>query len=118
MKTIRRKKYDFYPLEFEVDLSSSDKTLTDIEDITFLVKVDENETEGIFEKKKSLGEISATGTNILIVFVQWPTDEYDAFTIGQTYLAGLFLKFNGDPMHSEYTDDLFKLIIEQDFIDE
>jgi hypothetical protein len=118
MQTIKRKKGAFDDLKFEIDLTTYGKTLSDIADIVFLIKVNEDDASSLFEKKKSLTQITATGTTIVTALVQWATTEYSQFEIGETYLAGLFVKFTGDPAYDEHTDDLFHLIIEQDFVNE
>ncbi len=70
-------------------------------------------------KKKSLNEIVVTGTGTALnIAVKWDFDEYSNFSTGREYTAGVFVKFNGDPVADEHVDTLFKLVIEQDFLRE
>lgn len=117
MQTIERKYESFDDLRFEIDLSEYGKTLTDVDDIIFSVKNTAIEADDvILEKKLSLSEIVASGTDVLDVSVIWLDTEYDNFTIGENYLAGLFVKFTGDPKADENVDTIFQLRIIQDFL--
>ena len=117
MQTIRRIYESFNDLHFEVDLTDYGKDNTDVAEIIFSVK--ENETDAddaIFEKKETTGGISFTGTTVLDVLVTWLNNEYGNFTIGRKYKAGLFIQFTGDPNADENVDQIFELVIEQDFL--
>lgn len=121
MSLIQRKKGSFHNLQFQVDLRDYGKTNSDISEITFLIK--ENITDAddsLFRKRLSETEITSTpdaaGT-VIQVGVEWLDTEYDQFTIGKEYLAGLFLQFTGDPAHDENVDEEFTVKIVEDFID-
>lgn len=118
MQTIKRKVGDFNDLNFEVDLTNYGKVGADVAEITFLIKEDKSDidADAIVTKTKTGGKISHTGTSLLNVLVEWSESEYGPFTIGNTYIAGLFIKFTGDPNHDEHTDDLFHITISEGFI--
>jgi hypothetical protein len=117
MTTIIRKKGDFDDLVFSVDLSLYGKTSTDIQDIFFSVKASQTDADdGIFFKTFLTSGITFTGTTKLEVNVLWGNSEYDNFCIDQIYLAGMFIKFTGDPVADEHVDTTFKLKITQDFL--
>lgn len=117
MQTISRNFGDFDDLVFEVDLTEYGKTGADISDITFSVKDKLTDDDDVlFVKKLSLAEITQSGTEILTVNVQWPSNEYAQFIIDKIYKAGLFCKFTGDPLSDEHVDTIFDLVIEQDFL--
>jgi len=42
--------------------------------------------------------------------------EYERFIIHREYTDGLFIKFTGDPVADEHVNQLFKLVIKQDFL--
>ena len=112
-----RKKGSFHDLKFTVDLTDYGKTGSDVSDIFFSIKADEKDTDAsIFLKSLGAGEISFTGTDVLIVNVQWPETGYANFVLDKVYDAGLFLKFSGDPAADENVDRLFKIKIIQDFL--
>jgi hypothetical protein len=118
MQTINRKIGDFDDINFEVDLSTYGKVGDNVVDITFLVKSNktDQEADAVLTKKLSNGQISHTGTTVLNVLVQWPEDGYETVSAGNTYIAGLYLKFSGDPVHDEHTDDLFHVVIKEGFM--
>lgn len=118
MQTIIRKKGAFDDLHFKVDLTNYDKTGTDVEDIMFSVKINENNNDTDLLYKTLLAtEISFTDTDgILDVLVQWGFDEYAPFKVGVQYKAGLFVKFIGDPVADEHVDTTFLVNITQDFL--
>jgi hypothetical protein len=118
MQTINRKIGDFDDINFEVDLSTYGKVGSDVADITFIVKSNKVDLDinAVLIKKLSDGKISHTGTTVLNVLVQWPDDDYDTVVAGNTYIAGLFIKFTGDQVHDEHTDDLFHVVIKEGFI--
>ena len=118
MQTITRKKGAFDNLYFEVDLTAYGKTGDDVEDIFFSIKESHASADDVlFFKTKGAGEISFTETNnILNVAVQWGNDEYSTLKTSKEYTAGLFIKFTGDPVADEHVDQLFKLVIEPDFL--
>jgi hypothetical protein len=118
MQTITRKKGAFDDLYFEVDLTGYGKTAEDVADVIFSVKDDlKVADDAIFLKKKSAGEIVVTGTStVLQIAVSWDYNEYTKLITGKQYNAGVFVKFTGDPAADEHVDQLFKLLIEQDFL--
>jgi len=113
-KHIKRKMGSFSDLNFTIDLSNYNKEISDVEDIVFCVKKEKSQPDStLLIKKMSLGEISLNGN---VASVQWGYDEYDDFTPRGRYLAGLFLKFTGDPAFDENVDSTFNLVIEPDFL--
>ena len=117
MQTITRKYEDFDDLVFEVDLSDYGKTGSDVTDIIFSVKdILTDDDDSLFKKTFIDVEITKTGTTILTVNVQWPSTEYSQFIIDKIYKAGLFIKFTGDALADEHVDQIFDLIIVQDFL--
>lgn len=119
MSDIVRRKGDFHPLEFEMDLRSYGKTLADIDEITFSIKDKlTDEDDSLFKKLLSTGKIVASGTDVVSIGVEWLTTEYSNLTIGKKYKAGLFATFTGDPVADENVDKIFSLEIEQDFLHE
>jgi len=118
--TIIRKLGEFKDLVFTVDLSLYGKTDADIEDIFFSVKVSETDNDdSVLLKKYSNGGIvftSNAANNVLTVNVSWSNTEYDTVCVNQTYLAGLFVKFTGDPVADENVNQTFNLKIIQDFL--
>lgn len=109
MQTITRNIGDFDDLNFEVDLTDYGKTGADVSDIVFVVKKNVDDASYLLEKKNSLAEISFTGTTVLDVLVQWPETEYSNFVDKQIYIAGLYVKFTGDPVADLHTKQDFKL---------
>lgn len=120
MTTITRKKGDFSDLVFEVDLSSYGKTDADVEDIFFSVKVNEGDPDdSLFLKTLLTSGITFTPNtagNILTVNVLWAYNEYDNLCVDTNYIAGVFVKFVGDPVADEHVSTIFKLKITQDFL--
>jgi hypothetical protein len=117
MTTIVRKRGEFDDLVFSVDLSDYGKTSTDIEDIFFSVKVLETDADdGIFFKTYLTSGITFTGTTQLEVNVLWGNLEYDNFVINKMYIAGMFIKFSGDPVADEHVNTTFNLKVTQDFL--
>jgi hypothetical protein len=113
-KHIKRKLGSFSDLNFTIDLSNYNKDISDIEDIIFCVKRKKAEPDAnLLIKRMSLSEITLNGN---VASVRWGHDEYDGFTVRGRYLAGLFLKFVGDPAFDENVDSIFTLIIEPDFL--
>ena len=53
-------------------------------------------------------------SDIITVYVKWGHNEYDNFIINKNYNAGLFIKFEGDPVFDEHVNTIFKLIIKTD----
>lgn len=118
MQTIKRKIGSFDDLNFTVDLSDYGKTITDIEDVFFSVKSDLELADATLFFKTALTSgiiVSGSGTDVEVA-VAWDYNEYDAFEADKIYQAGLFIKFNGDPVADEHVDQTFKLLIEQDFL--
>lgn len=117
MSLIRRRKGDFHDLEFEMDLREYGKTLSDIADITFSIKESlTDEDDSLFLKTLGAGTISAGGTDVVSVSVEWLTTEYSQFKVGKKYLAGLFATFTGDPVADENVDTTWEIEIYQDFL--
>lgn len=117
MQLIERKRGAFHDLVFYVDLANYVKTFADIDDVIFSVKVKKtDDDDSIFIKKKSLSQITITDEGEVKVEVTWGATEYDKFIIDKEYLAGLFLKFTGDPVADENVDQIFKLKITQDYL--
>ena len=118
MQTIIRKKGAFDPLKFELDLSTYGKTIDDITDVFFSIKTNEkNADDTIFLKTLVDGDITITQNKDKIdVIITWEHDEYDDLIITTIYTAGLFAKFDGDPVADEHVNQLFKLQIVQDFL--
>ncbi len=118
--TIIRKLGDFKDLVFTVDLSLYGKTQADVEDIFFSVKVSEIDNDNsVFLKTFLTSGITFTSNaaeNVLTVNVIWLNTEYDTVCVNETYVAGLFVKFNGDPVADENVNQTFKLKIIQDFL--
>lgn len=115
---IERKKGSFHDLVFTVDLSQYNKVEGDIADIIFLVKENPSDADAdaLMDKKQSLGDIAFTSPDI--ISVTWDSNEYDNFSIGQLYYAGLFIKFTGDSSFDENVDTIFRIKILQDFTEQ
>ena len=109
MQTITRNIGDFDDLNFEVDLTEYGKTGADVDDIFFVVKKNVDDTSYLLEKKESLAEISYSGSTTLTVLVQWSETEYSNFNEDESYIAGLYIKFTGDPVADLHTKQDFKL---------
>ena len=109
MQTITRNIGDFDDLNFEVDLTDYGKTGADVNDIVFVVKKTVNDTSYLLEKRYTLTEISFSGTTVLDVLVQWAETEYIGFIADQKYIAGLYIKFTGDPAEDLHTKQDFNL---------
>ena len=117
MRTITRIKQDNRPLIFNVSLKKVGKTLQDVSDAYFIVKNVETESDtAVFSRQRSLGQILTTGTDVVRVEVNWDSTEYTAFQVNKMYKAGVFFKFQGDDFVSENVDQLYYLIIKQDFV--
>lgn len=117
MQTIKRINGAEDDLGFEVDLRDYGKTLADVLDIFFVIKDNKTDADdSLFLKKQSLGEITATGIDELTVAVEWATNEYSQFVIDKVYVAGLFIQFIGQTIADENIDQIFHLVIEQDFL--
>lgn len=118
MKTkITRKLGDYRPLVFKLDLTGYyNKTVSDIEDIIFVIKGDKSDLDNaLFLKKLSDTDIIInSGTEIIEVEVKWLYDEYSNFNKKVEYLAGLYPKFIGEPIIDENTDSEFEI----EFIDD
>ena len=117
MLTIARKLGDFKNLIFRINLTDYEgKTVSDIEDIIFSVKNSlTDEDDALLIKKYTLSEITVSGTKKLVVNVLWATNEYANTPVGD-YYAGLYVKFTGDPVADENTNQYFKLKIIQDYL--
>jgi hypothetical protein len=123
---ITRKYEDFKPLRFKIKLAKYGKTAADIltgtGDIIFSVKSVETaiDTELLLKKLSVPSEIvivSGSGTDTTVVVdVEWLNTDYSNFTVGDKVLAGLFVKFDGDPLADENVDTTFKVEIVQDFL--
>lgn len=120
MQKITRKYGSFDDLGFTIDLSTYGKTSADVSDIIFSVKkLKTDDDDAIFVKKLSTGGITLTGSaTLLSVAVAWGYNEYTNFVVGKKYLAGVFVKFTGDPVFDEHVDMSFDLVISQDFLRE
>lgn len=117
MSVIKRRKGDFHDLEFEMDLREYGKTLSDITELTFSIKdVLTDADDSLFEKKMTTNGISASGTDVVSVSVEWLTTEYGQFKVGKQYKAGLFATFTGDPVADENVDTTWEIEIYQDFL--
>ena len=106
-----------HDMQFIIKLYNYGKTSADLTDIICSIK--ENDTDlddSLFLKKESLGEITYSGTDKLIVNVQWPYDEYTGFVLEKEYTLGLFCHFTGDPKADENVSKKFLLIVKQDFL--
>ena len=114
MTNIERKKNSFKPLVFNIDLSANGKVMADISDIFFVIKrkVSDDDDDALMLKNMSDG-ITVSGMQVI---VPWTNEEYDAFSIGETYSLGLFLKFTGDPVADEDIAESFSITIIQDFL--
>ena len=106
-----------HPLQFIVTLWKLGKNNTDIEDIVCQIKENLTDTDSAIFEKKYVGDsgITFTGTDRLIVSVEWPYNEYTNFTIGKEYFLGLFCKFTGEPNYDERVKQIFKIKVIQDF---
>lgn len=114
---IERIRGDEKDLNFSIDLTGyRDKLGSDITDILFLIKADKNDDDdALLIKKMSQSEISKTGTGALIeVSVQWPATDYNNIEIDKKYLAGLFLKFSGDTVFDENSNEEFYVVVYDD----
>lgn len=117
MKKISRKKGDFTDLTFEINLTDMGKTDADIADIFFSVKNTESDADDLLLlKKKTAGQITNGVGSIINVAVQWPITDYVNFQIDKEYLAGLFIKFTGDPTADEHVDQIFHITIKDDLL--
>jgi len=113
MQTIVRNIGDFDDLNFEVDLTEYGKTGADVADIIFVVKKNVDDTSYLLEKKNSDTEITFSGTTVLDVLVQWAETEYTGFNEDETYIAGLYLQFTGDPVADLHTKQDFNLTVQK-----
>lgn len=119
MQTIERKNASFDDLYFQVDLTGYDKTGDDVEDIFFSVKIKlDSLDDDVFLKTYATSGILFTEDTpgILNVVVHWDYDEYANIVINRTYKAGLFIKFIGDPVADEHVNQIFELVVKEDFL--
>lgn len=119
MQTITRKLGDFSDEVFKIDLTEYQRTLADVQDVTFSIKSDKKSADdALFVRKMSAGisEMVVTGVgNLLTANVKWGENDYGGLVVKE-YLAGIFVQFVGDPVADEHVDTLFKIKIEQDFL--
>ena len=127
MQTITRKKGSFDDMYFEIILTGYEKTGDDIEDMFFSIKdtlksADNSIflktilTGGILFTEHVTNEGEANEVRFLKVLVEWGENEYDNFKIDKVYTGGLFVKFTGDPAADEHVDQLFKVTVVTDFL--
>jgi len=106
-------------LQFIIKLYNYGKTASDLTDIICSIKTNlTDDDDAIFIKRLSDNNINYTGTDKLIVNVEWPSSEYSEFTIGNKYHLGIFCKFTGDTKADENVLQKFTLEIVQDFLRE
>ena len=124
---INRKYEDFKPLRFKIKLSKYGKVADNIitgGDIIFSVKNTEVDADNVLLLKKysipsEIVIVSGSGADTTVVVdVEWLDTEYGAFSVGDKLIAGLFVKFAGDPKADENVDTTFKINILQDFLRE
>ena len=96
MQTISRKIGAFDDLLFTVDLSGYGKTISDIDDVFFSIKSNLTDNDDLlFLKQQTVNNgivVTGSDTNVQLA-VSWDYDEYDNFTAGEDYKAGIFIKF-------------------------
>jgi hypothetical protein len=91
------------------------KTITDIEDVIFLVKeldadpLDENLIE------KLLSDSQITLADLDVAQVNFEVEDYEGMTINKLYRAALFCKWQGDSDFDENVERLFDFQLEQNF---
>ena len=104
-------------LGFDIDLREYEKTLSDVIEIYFVVKVNKSDADdSLFLKKMTDGDIIASGTDELLIGVKWGANEYASFDIGIFYYAGLFIKFSDQTVADENVDQIFHLKIIEDML--
>ena len=93
-----------------------DKTISDIEDVIFLVKlIDSTPLENaLISKTLSNSEITLLNKDIVKVST-WTIQDYDLLEIDYLYEAALFCKWTGDSDFDENVEQLFDFQLEQNF---
>ena len=126
MEKIIRKYGSSTDLHFIIDLSEyPSKTFADINDVFFIVKEKQSDADAdsLLFKKQSLTNITTTqqaDPNLIDALVTWLGNEYSNFTVGNTYLGGIFIKWNGESMADENIegDGVYQIFIKEDFVHE
>ncbi len=92
------------------------KTISDIEDIIFLVKAEDDTPliDALISKTLSNSEIELSNQDIAKV-TTWVTTDYDDLEIDVLYVAALFCKWTGDSDFDENVEQLFDFQLEQNF---
>lgn len=91
------------------------KTITDIQDVIFLIKNATNTplVDALVIKLKSSSEIDLIAPNIAVV--NFTTSDYDSLEIDVLYTAALFCKWNGNNDFDENIERLFDFQVIQNF---
>lgn len=92
------------------------KTISDIQDVIFLVKLKDSTPleEALISKTLSDSEITLANKDIVTV-VSWSTSDYDDLEIDFLYEAALFCKWTGDSDFDENVEQTFDFQLEQNF---
>ena len=91
------------------------KTIADVQDVIFLVKVKGSDalTSALVSKTLNAGDI--TLHDLDIAKVQWAESDYTNLEIDTLYEAALFCKWVGDSDYDEYVERLFDFQLKQNF---
>ena len=92
------------------------KTIADIEDVIFLVKLTDSTplSSALISKTLSASEITLVNKDIAKV-TEWTLADYDGLEIDCLYEAALFCKWSGDSDFDENVEQLFDFQLEQNF---
>ena len=126
MEKIVRKYGSSTNLHFRIDLTEyPSKSFSDINDVFFIIKEKQSDADidSLLFKKKSLTQITVTeqsNPRFIDAIVEWPGTEYTEFTVGNTYLGGIFIKWNGEAYADENieNDGIYQVFIKEDFVHE
>ena len=93
-----------------------DKTISDIEDVIFLVKILDSDplSSALISKTMSASEITLSNQDVIKV-TTWVLADYDNLVVDCLYEAALFVKWTGDSDFDENVERLFDFQLEQNF---
>jgi hypothetical protein len=126
MQKITRKYAASDPLHFEIDLTLyPGKTISDIDDIYFLVKknISDLDSAALLSKSLGAGQISVVAQAdplFLDALVDWLGTEYTGMEVKSTYLGGIFIKWTGDATADENVEDdgVYHIYIKEQFVNQ
>lgn len=91
------------------------KTISDVEDVVFLVKTNDDTAlaSALITKLKSTSKIELVNPDIALV--SFDVNDYNNLTVGTLYKAALFCKWTGNTDFDENVERIFDFQVTQNF---